>query len=180
VGKKEAVTMLSGLLIHTNVQTFPADASNEIAESINTPGVTQGGLARQACMIERMFVDSNGVNPGPFGATAETVLVSQLQFGNRAAVPAILDRDSPFLFTSGSLFRTFVTTGGDSFQMPVEHPILAPVPIIVHDEMTFAHVAVNNAAWNNRDVVTIIHYRVVEIRDMSLYQALLLQQTRTS
>lgn len=174
------IKFTSGMLQHMNEQTFGANASTDIAEKISTPGVTQGGASREACYVHSIAIDGQGATPIIYGTTASLFLTTQLQYGNRTGTPAVEDRQSPFVFTSGTIGIYVNASGASFYQMPRFHPILAPVPILVHDELTIAHVGVNNAGLNSKDVLTIIHYQTCVITDMGLYQALLLQQTRTS
>lgn len=177
--ESEPIVFTSEVLRMVNEQTMSADASVEAAESLTTPGVSDGSDGA-------MFVLEVKVSFSPLLATgrfltavASSRWTTQLQTGNRVTGAAIIDPTSPYYFASRTFYSTIVTSGVAWGSYPVDLDLARPEPVIVMNDFTIVHLGVNNAVHNDELVFTEILYRTCMLHS-DVYNRALRNQSRLS
>lgn len=155
----------SGLLRHVNKQTFGANAETEIAESIPNPAFGRGGV-HTGMEISRILVVPDPLNSNLFGASAVNGLYQcQLQIGEAPSTPVVIDPQDEGLFAHLHFISSVSTNGGNAHSWPKMVPIINVVPVIIEQYFNVTHVGMNNSAYNDESVFTIIDYYTVEVPD---------------
>lgn len=178
------VTPVGTALRHLNKQTFLADSSTVLGESIPNPAYREAADARYLGMLVtsiRVYPKFSAPITG-FAAAASFLWQSQLQTGEQSAVPAIMDLDDEFLFAAAMLYSDMRTAVGFVIRQifPIELEPVKATPIIVTPEFTVIHDAgVNDANFASKEVHTVIEYQIVEVPDR-LFTQMLMNQSRTS
>lgn len=171
---------------HLNKVSFAADSSTVIGEAVANPAYRESATNRYLGMlIHRIRVYGKLTDMAADQQAAGNYdFVSQLQTGDQSGTPAVMDLDNEFLFAHGSIAFRLSSGVGFQFMSPGVWPLdLEPVkatPIIVTPEFTMVHDAVvNHAAFQNKEMNTVIEYQIVEVPDR-IFTQMLMNQSRTS
>lgn len=172
------ITPTSEVLEHVNSQTYSADASVAMAEAIPTFGYSEAGNSGML-LVGAWWGPSIHIN-SVYGAVALNFVTTQIQSGDQAAAPAVVDFDDNTLISGYAGKESFVTGGSELVvEWPKPHFFFRPTPVIVAQEFTIVHDAINNALLNSIEVFTILHFMTVAIPS-AMYMRLLMDQQRRS
>ncbi|GAG97931.1 unnamed protein product [marine sediment metagenome] len=181
--KKEAVEILGPELRHTNEQAVPAAATTGMAESVQNPywNDSPDPDKATAMLVTRVVARMSAVTPMAMPASAWT-WQSQIQYGDRAAVNAIVEWNSQFLFSCALVQMSFSSAVGSQLSnlSGFDHDLIRPTPILMLDKYTIVHDwSAAHAQINNKVVYTDVYYHKVRLDD-SIAANLLRAQTRIS
>lgn len=171
------VTFTSEVIRHTNAITLAADSTTAVAESIDTPGYSEVGYS--GC-----FIVGAQISPAPavasFNPDADSSFTVQIQTGDRAGTPAMINPDDVGFFAQLHISTQLQTSGVYVITFPMPIPISLPVPIIVMPQFTICvDCSANVTEYAGDEMFTEIFYRTVKLADRA-YTGLLLQQQRIS
>lgn len=162
---------------HINTQTFDADSSVVLYESVDNPGFTDGG--EHGMLIERVRIYPQNADPIRLNAAASFQFVAQIQAGTQTTIKEI---DENQVIMQGAFEWTFSTGVGTQITKiwPLEMEPVAGVPIIVAPTFTVLHDAeVNHVSFQSKVIKTVIDYSIVKVPD-KLFRTLYQNQTRVS
>lgn len=166
--QKEFEESLRGVNVHINKQTFGADATTPIYETIDTPGVSIAG--KIACVIQavEVFPDLQDAQ-----ATIFNRWKTQIAAGTQTA---FVDIDNNKFICQKELYCVSTAAGVTPlFQFPqVIVPVSKPF-IIVDPKMTIIHQSSNAADINSDNVFTTFSYVNVEL-SLEVHQSILNSQ----
>lgn len=165
----------SGLLRHTNEQTFSADASVEVGETIANPAFGRGGAHTGMEVARILFMPDPAA--GTFGASAaDSYFICQLQIGEAASTPVYIAPNDESLFAHLHAMNSVVTSGGGYGPIfPMVVPIINVVPVIIEQYFHVLVQGINTAGMNSKKVYTIIDYYTVDVPD-SVYTQIALSR----
>jgi len=178
--KDNPIVFISAPMKMVNKQLMGANATAEVAEAINTPGVNNEG--NRGMYVEAIVCGGSPVlqtfYPNP--ATTAAMFTCQVQYGNQAATPVCVDPDSPYYFASTTLTSTISTNGGVvGIPFPFDVRIATPEPVIVTDYFTVVLQGCNDPAHNDELLFTEIWFRECLLDD-GVYNRLTRNQHRLS
>jgi len=180
---KSGMKIIMDGLRHTNLQTLGADSSTPIAEAISNPAYLESNPnKRQGMLIRDVRIFPEFVAQTEFTVGATHTITNQIRTGNHEDTPLLVEPNEPTLVAHA--MRTIVVATGVGFVSqdfwPLQMYPMMGLPLIVTPQFTVTHdFDNNNAAYQNKDLYTIIDYAIVEV-DNSMFSTLLLNQSRTS
>jgi hypothetical protein len=180
---KEVKILMDGLR-HINEQAFGADSSVMLGEAISNPAYLETGRSsgRQGLLIKRARIYPSRANPMVLETAASYQFVSQIQSGDQAGTPALMEINDPQLIAEASFEQCLLTGVGNQFckWWPVDFENVTGLPLIVTPQFTIVHDAdVNHAAYQSKTIYTVLDYAIVEVPNEA-FTTLLLNQSRTS
>lgn len=174
--------VMSGLR-HTNLQTISGTASVEIAEAISNPAYLESNPnQRQGMLLERVRVFMETIDPVEVGAGASHTISHQITTGDNEGTPALVEpSDAKLVMHAATQVNVSTGVGFNITRVwPVELESVMGLPLIVTPKLTVTHdFDYNSAAYQNKDVYTIIDYSIVSI-PAEQFSTLLLNQSRVS
>lgn len=174
--------IMSGLR-HVNIQDIGADSSVVFGESISNPAYLETNpTKRQGMLIERVRIYPSLSDPFKVQSNLAHQVVHQLQSGALPSTPVILECEDSKLIANAMWENGMSTAVG--FQTtklwPMDMEAMAGTPVIVTPQFCVVHdFDINDAAYQSKEVNTVIDYSIAEI-DSDLFATLLLNQQRTS
>jgi hypothetical protein len=169
---KKFEDQLAATTQHTNKQTFSADSSVLIAETIDTPGVSTA--SKTACLIHVATI-------APDWGTAENVLCTgfrtQICGGTHVAM---VTPDDPKFVAECRLRCAESATGVESrTKYPFAFGNVTKAMLIVNPKMTIMHVADNQPDLASEDIFLHFKFSVVEL-SLAVFLALRAEQMSQS
>jgi len=162
---------------HVNTQTFGSNSSTPIFETEDNPAFSTAG--NTGMLIQRVRMYPKNSDPIVFATGASYNWVSQLCGGTQDAILEIGTQD---LVAQANAQLTFLTGVGVQVtkMWPFEMLSVASIPAIVAPSFTVGHdCEVNHAAFQEKDIKTVIDYDVVEFSEQA-FRTMYINQTNQS
>jgi hypothetical protein len=164
---------------HTNHQQMSAVASTVAGEAVATPGYSDS-IESGMVVMSALLLPNSEITGWPMGSVSDLdKWNTQIQTGDRAAVPALLKPNEVGYFGDVAIGVGAETSGAIHQVMPVPIAILSAPPVIVMPDFTICHRGMNKNTHNSENVYVAIFYRTALIHS-TLYTRLLRQQQRIS